>query len=56
MTDFTQADLMTAIITPFNEQGEVDYPGLEELTEHLLKTGSRGFVIGGTTGETATMT
>ncbi|MCX8736639.1 4-hydroxy-tetrahydrodipicolinate synthase [Lactobacillus sp. B4026] len=47
---------MTAIITPFNEQGEVDYPGLEELTEHLLKTGSRGFVIGGTTGETATMT
>lgn len=56
MTDFTQADLMTAIITPFNEQGEVDYPGLAELTEHLLKTGSRGFVIGGTTGETATMT
>lgn len=55
MTDFTNADLLTALITPFNEQGEVDYPGLKELTELLLATGSRGFVIGGTTGETATM-
>lgn len=56
MIDFTQVDLMTAIITPFNEEGKVDYPGLEKLTEHLMKTGSRGFVIGGTTGEAATMT
>ena len=56
MTDFTKADLITAIITPFNKQGNIDYPGLEELTEHLISTGSRGFVIGGTTGETPTMT
>lgn len=55
MTDFTKVDLMTAIITPFNDKGEVDYPGLKQLTEHLIETGSRGFVIGGTTGETATM-
>ena len=56
MTDFTKADLITAIITPFNKQGNIDYPGLEKLTEHLISTGSRGFVIGGTTGETPTMT
>ncbi|RHW50041.1 4-hydroxy-tetrahydrodipicolinate synthase [Bombilactobacillus bombi] len=55
MTNFTNADLMTAIITPFKDDGSIDYPGLEQLTEHLLKTGSRGFVIGGTTGEAATM-
>ena len=56
MTNFDKADLMTAIITPFNKEGKVDHPGLKELTEHLINTGSNGFVIGGTTGETATMT
>ena len=56
MTNFDKADLMTAIITPFNKEGKVDYPGLKELTEHLINTGSNGFVIGGTTGETTTMT
>ena len=56
MTNFDKADLMTAIITPFNKENKVDYPGLKKLTEHLLNTGSTGFVIGGTTGETATMT
>ena len=56
MTNFDKADLMTAIITSFNKEGKVDYPGLKELAEHLINTGSNGFVIGGTTGETATMT
>ena len=56
MTNFDKADLLTAIITPFNKERKVDYPGLKELTEHLINTGSNGFVIGGTTGETATMT
>ncbi|MBA1434773.1 4-hydroxy-tetrahydrodipicolinate synthase [Bombilactobacillus bombi] len=56
MVDFKNADLMTAIITPFTASGEVDYPGLEQLIEHLLATGTRGFVVGGTTGEAATMT
>ena len=56
MTNFDKADLMTALITPFNKEDKVDYPGLKKLTEHLLNTGSTGFVIGGTTGETATMT
>ncbi|MQS75612.1 4-hydroxy-tetrahydrodipicolinate synthase [Companilactobacillus halodurans] len=53
---FNDVDLMTAIITPFAQNGEVDYKALKKLTEHLLATGSQGFVIGGTTGETPTLT
>lgn len=52
---FNDVDLMTAIITPFAADGKIDFKALKELTEHLLKTGSKGFVIGGTTGETPTL-
>ncbi len=48
-------DLMTAIITPFDDNDQIDYSALTKLTEHLLSTGSQGFVIGGTTGETPTL-
>ena len=50
------ADLMTAIITPFTEDDEIDFNTLEELTNDLIDQGSNGFVIGGTTGETPTLT
>lgn len=53
---FENVDLMTAIITPFDDSDNVDYQALQKLTEHLLSTGSKGFVIGGTTGETPTLT
>lgn len=46
------ADLLTAIITPFDENNEIDYDALETLTNSLIGQGSNGFVIGGTTGET----
>ena len=49
------ADLMTAIITPFTEDDEIDFNTLEELTNDLIEQGSNGFVIGGTTGETPTL-
>jgi len=50
-------DLMTAIVTPFSDDGQnIDFDALEKLTNHLLDTGSKGFVIGGTTGETPTLT
>ncbi|WP_125709630.1 4-hydroxy-tetrahydrodipicolinate synthase [Companilactobacillus zhongbaensis] len=53
---FENVDLMTAIITPFNDEGtEINYDALENLTNHLLETGTKGFVIGGTTGETPTL-
>ena len=56
MTTLENADLMTAIITPFDENDAINYDALEKLTNHLIETGSRGFVIGGTTGETPTLT
>lgn len=52
---FENVDLMTAIITPFDEDGKIDFIALKKLTEHLLATGSKGFVVGGTTGETPTL-
>ncbi|KRK95541.1 dihydrodipicolinate synthase [Levilactobacillus acidifarinae DSM 19394] len=51
------ADLITAIITPFNADATaINYEALEHLTNRLLATGTNGFVIGGTTGETPTLT
>ncbi|KRM12507.1 4-hydroxy-tetrahydrodipicolinate synthase [Paucilactobacillus suebicus] len=53
---FENADLMTAIVTPFNDEEQVDFGRLEKLIDHLIDTGSKGFVVGGTTGETPTLT
>lgn len=52
---FEQVELMTAIVTPFTEDNQIDFDGLDQLIEHLLQTGSQGFIVGGTTGEVATM-
>ncbi len=48
--------LITACITPFREDLTIDYPGLENLLEHLLRTGSDSVLITGTTGENPTLT
>ncbi|MFC4760524.1 4-hydroxy-tetrahydrodipicolinate synthase [Fructobacillus durionis] len=53
---FENADLMTAIITPFDENNEIDFDTLATLTERYINEGHRGFIIGGTTGETPTLT
>jgi 4-hydroxy-tetrahydrodipicolinate synthase len=47
--------LLTAMVTPFNEEGDVDYARSRELAKALLKSGSDGLVIGGTTGEAPAM-
>ena len=47
--------LLTAMITPFDEQGEVDYRQARKLATGLLNSGSDGLVIGGTTGESPSM-
>lgn len=53
---FKNADILTAIVTPFDEDNKIDFQALEKLTNHLLATGSHGFIIGGTTGETPNLT
>jgi len=48
--------LLTAMVTPFNEEGEVDYEQAQKLALALLDSGSDGVVVVGTTGESPTLT
>ena len=43
--------LITAMITPFDEKGDVNYNEAKRLALALVDSGSDGFVITGTTGE-----
>jgi 4-hydroxy-tetrahydrodipicolinate synthase len=47
--------LLTAMITPFDAQGEVDYQLARKLALSLLDSGSDGVVVSGTTGESPTL-
>lgn len=47
--------LITAMVTPFNEDGTVDYKQARRLALALLDSGSDGLVVVGTTGESPTM-
>ena len=47
--------LITAMVTPFNEKSEVDYDQAKKLALALLKSGSEGVVLAGTTGESPTL-
>jgi 4-hydroxy-tetrahydrodipicolinate synthase len=47
--------LLTAMVTPFDAQGEVDYQQARRLALALLDSGSDGLVISGTTGEAPTL-
>jgi len=48
--------LLTAMVTPFTPEGEIDYHGVASLASHLVEQGNDGLVISGTTGESATTT
>jgi len=43
------------MVTPFDEQGEVDYQQARKLARALIESGSDGLVISGTTGESPTL-
>lgn len=47
--------LVTAMVTPFDDQLKIDYDKTERLIDHLVATGSEGIVISGTTGESPTL-
>jgi 4-hydroxy-tetrahydrodipicolinate synthase len=48
--------VMTAMVTPFNEQGLVDFAEATRLADFLLRNGSDSLVLAGTTGESPTLT
>ncbi|MFC1911725.1 4-hydroxy-tetrahydrodipicolinate synthase [Chloroflexota bacterium] len=47
--------LITAMVTPFNDKGEVDYEQAKKLALALLDSGSDGLLVTGTTGESPTL-
>ena len=46
--------LSSAMITPFNKDGAIDWAGVEKLAAHLISTGHDFIVVNGTTGEAPT--
>jgi len=48
--------ILTAMVTPFDDDLAVDHAGAERLAAWLLDYGSDGLVVAGTTGESPTLT
>lgn len=53
---YDAGEIITAMVTPFNKNREVDYDKVSELTKHLIQNGSDGILVAGTTGESPTLT
>ncbi|MBN2076653.1 MAG: 4-hydroxy-tetrahydrodipicolinate synthase [Dehalococcoidales bacterium] len=47
--------MLTAMVTPFNDKGEVDYDQAKKLALALMDSGSEGLIVVGTTGESPTL-
>ena len=47
--------LITAMVTPFDVEGKVDYEQAKRLANALLDSGSDGVIVSGTTGESPTL-
>lgn len=52
--DFGQ--VLTAMVTPFDNKGEIDFLATELLINHLINNGTDALVVSGTTGESPTLT
>ena len=48
-------EILTALVTPFDERGAVNSESFVALMRHLAENGSDGFVVAGTTGEASTL-
>jgi 4-hydroxy-tetrahydrodipicolinate synthase len=51
----TISGVITAMVTPFAEDGSVDHEAARGLARHLVDHGSHGLVVAGTTGESPTL-
>ena len=56
MTSAPFGTMLTAMVTPFNEDGSVDLDGVQKVAKHLVDNGNDGIVVSGTTGESPTTT
>jgi 4-hydroxy-tetrahydrodipicolinate synthase len=48
--------VVTAMVTPFDDRGDLDLDAAAELAQWLVETGSDGLVLAGTTGESPALT
>jgi 4-hydroxy-tetrahydrodipicolinate synthase len=48
-------EVLTAAVTPFNQDGSVNFDRFRELCSYLVDNGSDGIVVAGTTGESPTL-
>ncbi|MFE4038616.1 MULTISPECIES: 4-hydroxy-tetrahydrodipicolinate synthase [Priestia] len=48
--------VLTAMVTPFDQNGEIDFNATKMLVEHLITNGTDSLVVAGTTGESPTLT
>jgi len=55
MSKYNFGPLITAVVTPFDDDLQVDVPRLERLIDHLVKTGTTSLLMTGTTGEASTL-
>ncbi|QPC46396.1 4-hydroxy-tetrahydrodipicolinate synthase [Mangrovibacillus cuniculi] len=46
----------TAMVTPFDAKGNIDFPKMTTLIDYLIENGTDSLVVGGTTGESPTLT
>ena len=53
---YDAGEVITAMVTPFNEKRDVDYDKVEQLAYQLANTGSDAVLVTGTTGEAPTLT
>ena len=44
-------EVLTAIVTPFDKDGAVDYDRFRALARHVIDSGADGLVVAATTGE-----
>jgi 4-hydroxy-tetrahydrodipicolinate synthase len=55
MNETTLTGVMTALITPFQENGQIDWDSFDQLIQQQEAAGVDGIVISGTTGEAPTL-
>ena len=48
--------MLVALVTPFNNDGEVNWADVEKHIDDVVNAGADGIVVTGTTGETSTLT
>lgn len=53
---YDAGEVITAMVTPFNEKREIDYNKAEDLAKYLITHGSDTILVAGTTGEGPTLT